>query len=205
MNESVVFPVHYFPSIRYFGSMLQLEEKKRIFLEENDNFQKQTYRSRCYILSPNGRQMLNIPISHGHGRLYKDIQIDYNSKWQKEHFRSLEAAYRRSPYFEYYEDHIHQLIFNDEKYLFRKNILILERLLNLLKATVSYSMTESYLFTYQADYRQEFHAKSVVEITPYTQVFSEKFDFVQDLSILDLLFNHGPRSLEYLQNLQIDI
>jgi hypothetical protein len=35
---------------------------------------------------------------------------------------------------------------------------------------------------------------------PYTQVFSEKFGFVSDLSILDLLFNEGSSAYSVLMN-----
>jgi hypothetical protein len=50
---------------------------------------------------------LNIPIKHtkqSHQKT-KDIIVENESDWQKQHFKSLEAAYRSSP-FEFFEDDI---------------------------------------------------------------------------------------------------
>src|SRR3990167_7681388 len=95
----------YFPSISHFVAMAQSEQ---ITFEIEDNFQKQTNRNRTYIYSPKGIQLLNIPVKHSklsHQKT-KDIQIENDFDWQKQHFKSLEAAYRSSPFFEYFEDDI---------------------------------------------------------------------------------------------------
>lgn len=87
----------YFPSISHFVAMLQADQ---ILFEAHDNFQKQTNRNRMYIYSANGKQLLNIPIKHNKQQThqkYKDIRIEYDFDWQKQHFKSLEAAYRSSP------------------------------------------------------------------------------------------------------------
>ena len=93
----------YFPSISQYAAMLQAET---ITFEMEDNFQKQTNRNRMYIYSPNGVQMLNIPVKHSKTvhQKYKEIKIENAFDWQKNHFKSLEAAYRTSPFFEYFED-----------------------------------------------------------------------------------------------------
>src|SRR6478609_4271963 len=93
----------YFPSISHFAAMVQAET---ITFEMEDNFQKQTNRNRMYIYSPNGVQLLNIPVKHS-GRAHqktKDVKLETAFDWQKQHFKSLEAAYRSSPFFEYFED-----------------------------------------------------------------------------------------------------
>ena len=99
----------YFPSISHFAAMVQSES---ITFEVADNFQKQTNRNRAYIYSPNGIQLLNIPVKHSkesHPKT-KDIKIETDFDWQKQHFKSLEAAYRSSPFFEFFEDDIRPIL-----------------------------------------------------------------------------------------------
>ena len=64
----------YFPSISHYAAMVQAEQ---VVFEMEDNFQKQTNRNRMYIYSPNGIQMLNIPIKHSKiaHQKYKDVKI----------------------------------------------------------------------------------------------------------------------------------
>ena len=93
----------YFPSVSHFVAMAQADT---ITLEMDDNFQKQTNRNRIYIYSPNGIQLLNIPVKHSRAahQKTKDVRLETAFDWQKQHFKSLEAAYRSSPFFEYFED-----------------------------------------------------------------------------------------------------
>jgi len=93
----------YFPSVSHFAAMLQADS---VTFEVDDNFQKQSNRNRMYIYSANGLQLLNIPVKHSKDerRKYRDVQIEPAFNWQKQHFKSLEAAYRTSPYFEFFED-----------------------------------------------------------------------------------------------------
>jgi len=56
-----VFIPTYFSPIAQYAAIYQSDE---ILFEIEDNFQKQTYRNRCYIYGSNGKQMLNIPIKH---------------------------------------------------------------------------------------------------------------------------------------------
>lgn len=96
MKNLLIYPT-YFPSISHYCALVQAE---KITFEVEDTFQKQTNRNRMYIYSPNGLQMLNIPLKHSDTRQkFKDVKIEYAFDWQKNHFKSLEAAYRTSPFF----------------------------------------------------------------------------------------------------------
>jgi len=99
----LLYPTYFSPIIQYAA----LAKVDKITFEVEDNYQKQTYRTRCYIYSPNGKQLLNIPIKNANSKQKtKDVVIDYSVNWQKQHLKSIEAAYRSSPFFEYYEDEI---------------------------------------------------------------------------------------------------
>lgn len=194
----------YFPSISHFAAMLQAE---KITFEIEDNFQKQTNRNRTYIYSPNGIQMLNIPITHSklNHQKTKDIQIDPEFDWQKQHFKSLEAAYRSSPFFEFFIDDIRVIFEKKYSYLIDLNWDTLEVISKCLRLKLEFDTTTEYFhqadntnikdFRYLADGK-----KDPSSFEKYPQVFDDKHGFINNLSVLDLLFNEGKFSIDYLKN-----
>ena len=115
----------YFPSISHFVAMVKADS---VTFEMDDNFQKQTNRNRMYIYSPNGIQLLNIPVKHSkelHQKT-KDVRLETAFNWQKQHFKSLEAAYRTSPFFEYYEDIIAPIFEKKHTFLIDLNFETIE-------------------------------------------------------------------------------
>ncbi len=192
----------YFPSISHFVAMVKADS---ITFEVEDNFQKQTNRNRMYIYSPNGIQLLNIPLKHnkvGNHQKFKDTKIEDAFDWQKQHFKSLEAAYRTSPFFEYFEDDIRPVFEKKHVYMMDLNFQILEIVSECLGMELSYNKTEEYFHEVQdmEDYRYLANGKKdVSQFEPYTQVFEEKHGFINNLSILDLLFNEGRYAIDYLK------
>ena len=192
----------YFPSISHFVAMVQANN---VTFEVEDNFQKQTNRNRMYIYSPNGLQLLNIPVKHSKEeskRLFKDTRLETAFDWQKQHFKSLEAAYRTSPFFEYFEDDIRPIFEKKHEFMMDLNFEIHEILMNCLGLKLPYTKTEEYFKNpEQTDLR--FLANGKIDTSnfePYTQVFQEKHGFLNNLSILDLLFNEGRYAVDYLKN-----
>lgn len=199
----MIFPVFYFGPVSYFKELINANNP---YFEVHENFPKQTYRNRCYIQGANGKLRLAIPVRHNGKRAMKEIEISYESNWQKEHFKSLVSAYQSSPYFEYYEDGIAEIYAKKEKFLLDLNFKALEFIdaklnlnLNLANRTESYQTSVE-----KSDFRNRFEAKSetAIEMPEYMQVFDEKFGFMSDLSILDLLCNEGPKSATYLKELK---
>lgn len=196
-----IFHPTYFPSIRQFA-LMSLE--KELVFEVNDNFQKQTYRNRCYIYGANGKQLLNIPIQKISGKqLTKDVKIDYGSNWQMEHLKSLHSAYRSSPFFEFYIDDLEELFTKKETFLLDLNIQTIQKVMDALQLKVDYLLSKSYEKDLFNDYRFLVNAKSKEKFNfpTYTQVFNNKHGFIENLSILDLLFLEGPASELYIKKL----
>lgn len=191
----------YFPSISTYIAMAKADS---ITLEMEDNFQKQTNRNRMYIYSANGLQLLNIPVKHlkNSHQMSKDIQLETEFDWQKQHFKSLEAAYRSSPFFEFFEDILMPVFEKDYKFLMDLNLDTMEIISKCIGLKTSFSKTEEFQKeTDLVDFRNlAAGKKDQTQITPYTQVFGEKYGFLHNLSILDLLFNEGRYSLDYLNS-----
>lgn len=197
-----IFSTAYLPPVQYYSALLKHDA---LHLELYEHYPKQTYRNRCYIYSPNGTQLLTIPLIHAGERTQtKDIKISYSDQWQMQHWRSFEAAYKRSPYFEFYED-ILRPFYETKKnnFLIDFNRELFEAVNKLMKLNFSFTPTTEYFKSYSdiTDLRDSISPKTregQSEFKKYTQVFENKHGFISNLSIIDLLFNHGPKSGEYL-------
>jgi hypothetical protein len=202
MEKGIVLPSFYLAPIAYYSHILQSDGD--ILMEKYENFPKQTYRNRASIHSPNGQLDLTIPIQKAKDQRrtqMKDVQISNADDWQRQHWMTLQTSYRRSAYFEFYEDDF--VVFYKQKftYLFDFNQGLHEMILKLLKLKADFSFTEDYQKNHTGfvDLRDAFHPKKKLpENKRYFQVFEPKNDFIPNLSIVDLLFNQGPQSKDYL-------
>lgn len=194
-----VFPTAYFPCISY---MRDFVNDTNPVIETHDSYIKQTYRNRCKVLTSNGIQTLSVPIAKRHGKqLTRDAAISYDEPWQQIHSRCLESAYRSSPYFEHYYSYIAPVFRTRPDLLVELNDTILGILLKILKSDKGISHTLAYEKEVPDDFRNLYNSKQQPDnqnIKPYYQVFNYKFDFIADLSILDLLFNEGPECLNWM-------
>lgn len=191
----------YFSPISQYAALVNTEE---ITFEMEDNFQKQSYRNRCYIFNTNGKQLLNIPIKHliSSGRKKtKDTLVENRTPWQNQHFKSLKIAYRNSPFFEFYVDDMAPLFEKKYKYLQDVNIATFLFISEALQLDTNFTKTTSYIHTSDnEDFRNLASAKVPHEkrADTYIQMFDDKHGFIPNLSILDLLFMEGPNAISFL-------
>ena len=199
MQNQAIFPLFYLPPVSYFT--LLKENDFEFDLEKFEHFPKQTYRNRATIASPNGSLDLVVPITKG-SKLhtpYKDVKISYQDRWQRLHWLSMQTCYRSSAYFEFYEDGLAPFYEKKYDYLFDYNYDMLSWLFKQLKLTKQLTTTKSYETDTAVDYRSVLTKKEVplVQTKPYFQVFSDRNEFIPNLSIVDLLFNQGPQAKSY--------
>jgi hypothetical protein len=203
MNETAILSTAYLGPIQYYQ---KLKNYPACIIEHHENFIKQTFRSRCDIYSPNGILTLSIPLEKRNKRqTVKDVKISYEYNWQTLHWRSLESCYRRSPFFEYFEDDFRPF-YEDKKFefLIDLNEAIQQEVLSLLKLKPQYSFTSEYKSSYENadDFRNTISPKeslekdSGFEPKTYSQVFEPRHGFIPNLSIVDLLFNEGSRATQ---------
>ena len=163
---------------------------------------KQSYRNRCYINTSQVVGMLSVPLTEKHGKVFvKDVRIDYSTKWQNIHWRTLLSAYKNAPFFEHYEEKLNKLIRKDHQFLFDLNLSLLSFCLTSLKWDKKLSESVSYQKTPDPsvqDLRSVIQAKkpysdrAYYQPAPYQQVFGNMF--VPNLSLIDLLFCEGPNA-----------
>ena len=194
---------NYFPNIHQFTQIIKADN---ILFEASDNYQKQTFRNRTYIYGANGKLGLFVPVIHTHNNreLFKDVKISYDSNWMDLHLKSLQSAYRSSPYFEYFEDNFVKLYSEKEKFLVDFNIKCIKLISNLLDLNLNYKISNEYVVKTNdiIDLRGLSNARKEKKIdTPkYIQVFETKHGYLNNLSIVDLVFSEGPNSVSLITN-----
>lgn len=193
----------YFPNIDLLSQLIKSEN---ILFEISDKYIKQTLRNRTEIHAANGKLILSIPVKYSSSKKekYKDIKICYNSSWQKIHLKSIESAYRNSPYYDFFEDYFIKFFNKKEKFLIDANIKSIEVIYDILDMKMKYDLTNDYknkLENY-IDYRKLVDSNPDEKMSKinYSQVFQEKNGFISGLSSLDIIFNKGLESLDYINS-----
>jgi len=196
---TLLLELHYLPSLEYFCALQPFDQ---IQLEKCEYYAKQSYRNRCYINTSQGAAMLIVPLTAKHGKtLISDVRIDYNQKWQNIHWRSIESAYRKAPFFEHYADDLKYILYRHHVFLFDLNMELLSFCLKSINFNPALSVSVNYdqdLPTSVFDLRSQINPKKshlnrqFYKPVAYNQVFGS--GFVENLSLIDLLFCEGPRA-----------
>lgn len=201
MSAKILLSTAYLPPIEYFSCILQADE---VYVEKEENFIKQSYRNRCYILSAHGPHLLSVPVYLGslHKTPLKEIRIDYSKRWQQVHLRAITAAYGSSPFFQFYFEYIEKVISKKIEFLLDLNMELTESLLKMLDIKIKLLYTAKFepAGGSENDLRYKISPKesSLSACKEYLQVFKTGDQFVGGLSIIDLIFNTGPEALDYL-------
>ena len=195
----MLYSTNYFGSIPYFQS---IAPRNAITIDLYEHYKKQTWRNRTQILESNGPMYLSVPVMRPNGSksAVKDIRITHDIDWRKDHWKALQSSYKHAPYFFYYGPQIKSLIYQEEELLYRFNLKILQQLLIWLDLKIELSFTEEYIIPEgPEDLRISLDKKQFdIPQKSYIQVFSDKYPFYPNLSILDLLMNEGPLARNYI-------
>jgi len=198
---SVLLSTTYFGPVQWYQKLYRYAS---VFIDQQETFQKQTYRNRCLIATTQGVQALTVPVVHGAGNAISDICISDHGNWRHLHWQALQTAYGDSPFFEYYEDDLRPF-FSERNWerLVDYNEAICQKMCELLDIQPYFSPFTSHLLPLTSDFRMAINPKHPLpdadfEPRPYYQVYQQKHGFLSNLSILDLLFNMGPESIFYL-------
>lgn len=198
--ESIILETQYFPCLTYFGAIVRHEY---LFIESNENFQKQTLRNRCNILNSQGVQRLIVPITHPDSKLIKDCKIDYSQNWQVNHIRSIQTAYGKSAFFEYFFGDFEMIINKNHTFLLDLNSEIMSKCLKIIKIDKPIFFTKEFTpigsngINVKRNIYNDTQPKALENNqSKYYQSFGNIF--VNNLSILDLIMNEGTNSKKIL-------
>jgi len=205
----IVYELQYFPPVSFFSTLFG---ETYFYLDIYEVYRKMTFRNRCLIAGAQGIISLSVPLKQGRNQQIpmNEVRISDTEQWQSRHFKSIRSAYNRSPYFDFYQDELAAIYRRPFDLLADWNISCLEWVKEKLAWHADIRFTESAL-PYQSDgitdLRNRVLPKNYMEWNPvkYRQVFEERTGFFPNLSILDLLFNCGPRTSELLSNSDVRV
>ena len=190
----------------YFGPISCWKQiiNSTILWDVHQNYIKQTYRNRTFIHSANGHQKLTVPVKHSKIKFSMlEAKIDNTIAWQKNHWRSIQSAYSSSPFFEFYKDSLEKIYLKKYTDLTKFNFDIINLIFEWIEIEIKSELSKGYNIWYEnsLDLRKKIENQkhSISKNKIYNQVFFEKNGFLNDLSIIDLIFNEGPNSLSYLK------
>ena len=192
-----ILPLSYLPSVEWFSYAKQGD----CIIDLGEHFIKRSERNRARILASDGVMDLTVQVHRANRPRTPMTQmtLDYSKRWQHQHWGALVAAYKGSPYFDYYADLLAPFYEREWKYLRDYNMEIIELLCREAGIAMP-KVSETYIDATDTDidlrpkqkFMSEFHAE------PYFQVFSDRLPFAENLSFIDLLFAEGPSAAAVL-------
>ncbi|MBU1042421.1 MAG: WbqC family protein [Proteobacteria bacterium] len=215
----------YLPWLGYFE---QIHRADVFVLYDDVQFEKGSWRNRNRIKTPNGPQWLTVPVlTKGQEfPLINQIRVNNDQCWQKKHLRSLAQYYSKAPYYGQYAPALEDILAEPWESLCELNISLIRHLAAALGIDTPFVLSSEldvpgsgaarlveilsrlggtvfYEGAAGRDYIEEtlFEARGMrleyqdYRHPVYTQLHGE---FVPYLSVVDLLFNHGPNSLSIL-------
>ncbi|MBB3700824.1 WbqC family protein [Flammeovirga yaeyamensis] len=198
----VLIDLHYLPNLEYFTVLAKAD---KVYIEKFENFQKQSFRNRCYIKTAQKVDRLTVPVVGANkGRPLRKVKLDNSTQFGVKHWRSILTAYGRSPYFEYYSDYIEKALTTPYETLFELNFAMLKLICKLLGIKTTLEITTTFEKNPAEgiiDLRNKItktDSDTLINEQSYIQVFGENFE--KNLSILDLLFCEGPNAIIILKS-----
>jgi hypothetical protein len=203
--DAVLIETQYLPPIAFFTAIYGCET---VLIERHENYVKQSYRNRCQLVDANGMRDLIIPVIKRSGKVpISEVAIDHSQKWVNNHWRCIQSAYGKAPFFEYYADDLHDILYAKPEFLLDLNSRLLSMCLKALRFDIKVIETVSYNKTVEKgvldlrnalDVKKSAGLNSIFTSVPYAQVFGRSF--VENASIIDLIFCVGPEAARTVKN-----
>lgn len=204
----------YFPPVSYLA--LAYQSGDCIQLEAYEHFQKGSLRHRCKLAGAQGPFALSVPLQKGKNQQMpiRDVQIAWDTPWNRTHWRSIRTAYGSAPFWPFYAEQLERLLMEKHIFLWDLNRSILEwlvkafRLNGTLKTTTSYDkelparhmdLRRAWAFS-EGQYKDWWP-----ENLTYPQVFEGRIGFCANLSAIDLLFCGGPEAFGVFDRVRASI
>jgi hypothetical protein len=219
---------NYIPWRGYFDFIDDVD----LFIFHDDlQYTKGDWRNRNKIKTPNGLVWLTVPVRyHKTDQIICETPIDDSQSWCKKHINQIIANYSKAPFFHHYADEFFAIIKQKFETISDLNVMLTRWIMEKLSITTPLRMSSEfepagtktdrlidilkkvgatiYLSGPSAkDYLEtEKFAEACIELEYKSYVYREYLQlwgqFEPTVTILDLLFNCGEHSRDYLKSLK---
>jgi hypothetical protein len=215
----------YLPWLGYFD---KIDRADLFVLLDNVQFKKNEWQNRNRIKTAGGPQWLTVPVTYKFPQRINEVGINNRERWQHQQRQAILSNYRKASCWDYVAPLLEEIFTPAWEFLAPLNIFVVKRLAEILGiATPLYVASELPAFPENPDERliaiaKHFGAdtylagsggRDYMDLDRYESngikvlfqeyrhpVYEQKFGaFEPFMSVLDLLFNHGPESLTILR------
>ncbi|WP_169716179.1 WbqC family protein [Ureibacillus manganicus] len=215
---------NYLPWIGFFDKLDQVD---RFVLLDKAQFSKGNFINRNKIKSPQGSLFLTVPIKNKLKPI-NELVIDHQKKWQVQHWKSIEANYKKAPFWSLYHKGFEQIYLQKWDLLAPFNITLIKHICSLLSISTDIFVESDFGIDFGSNNTRNVNivshlggtiyvsgtgAKAYNQPNEYTNngieliyqdfkhpFYSQRYgDFESNLSIIDLLFNCGPESINIIR------
>ncbi|MFR9620562.1 MAG: WbqC family protein [Rikenellaceae bacterium] len=209
-----IFPSAYLPSVGYFAELIGSADS---LIDVAEHYLKRSVRNRTQIVTAQGAMSLTVPVRNANRMRQPmcEVEIDYSKRWQHQHWVTILSAYRSSPYFDHYAPYLEPLYRVEWPTLVEFNEALMVVIIKMLtmgqrvggeSLALNYSYSKEYVETSvdvidlrtKTALSNEALASRGTVLPQYMQVFGDRLPFVDNASILDLIFCEGTNALALL-------
>jgi len=224
-RTAVILQPSYLPWLGYFA---QFHRSDVFVIYDDVQYDKHSWRNRNRIKTPQGPQWLTVPVcTTGQGwPSNRDVAIDNKQPWRKKHLQSLRQNYARAPYFAGYASLFEEIYEREWGHLFDLNVACFTALARALGIEREVRLSSELGVPgagvdrligicqclgadhfYEGAAGRDYIDDSVFAAAGITLEYQDyrhpsyaqqHGEFVPFLSVVDLLFNCEPQSLEVL-------
>ena len=212
----------------YIGFFKKIESSDIFVYLDDTKYVKNGWDNRNKIKTDTGSMWLTVPIIRKSKDNLEEVLIENSEEWKKKHLRSIQIYYNKTPYFEKYWDSIQKIFDKNWKKLIDLNLALIEYFNNELKietktmksSEMKINSTGSKKLleicqklnadTYLSGLSGHDYLDEKIFLDQGIKVIYENFehpiynqlgpDFLPNMSIIDLLFNEGEKSVQILNN-----
>lgn len=217
-----VLSAFYFGTVEHYSV---LAKYPKVIIDTGEHYERQSYRTRTSIVGPNGLQDLVVPIDRRSGEKMpmRTVGLSYVESWPQQHVHAIRSAYGNTPWFIHYIDEVEDVVLKKHERLVDLDLATIRLGMKWLGIKTDLVISEQYVevaseewrsasrtthhsspATHYLDLRTILHPKKPLSTDlhsapSYPQIFADRHGYVPRMSLIDLVCNCGPRSVEVIQ------
>ena len=223
--------IHQPQFLPWLGYLDKVKQSDCFVILDNVQFKKNEWQNRNQIRTCKGSQWLTVPILHSFGQPICDVRINNCDHWKRKHLGALKTHYERAAFFSDYFSELQEIYSGEWEKLSDFNVAVLQWLLGHFGINTPIQLSSDMDLRHQSTERLIDICRAVGATTYlagqgaqaymdlkkfmmsglnletqdfHPQIYPQRYDsFLPYMSAIDLLFNCGPSSFQYLNGSRV--